>query len=268
MQDRLNQKWRDTMALMGREFTKHEHAAGWPDSFKPERIATLQRPFKWWPLKDREDEKRRLCIAYRDGLNAALASGKLPSIIKTELVVAHSEKRFQGFKGNQFTGALQEVFANVPVYGDKEFHYITAPAFAAWLAAQGETPSPHIQAWFDAVGVTGAAQAAPVVVSNSAPPTPTAPARQNMRRDLLTPLIEAAQRDASDPYDTPAIWEKLRAMAAEKIGPLLGVTSDGIKWIDGNDEVQFFSLKSLRDRLGRQKRATQKRVKTPLVRVK
>lgn len=108
----------------------------------------------------------------------------------------------------------------------------------------------------------GAAQAAPVAVSNSAPPT------QNKRRDLLTPRIEAAQRGAIDLYDAPEIWAKLCTMANEKIKPLLGITSEGIQWIDSNDEPQFLSLSNLRDRLGRQKRATQKSIKTPLVRVK
>jgi len=172
MLNRLNQTWFDTVALLGQQMslTKEQRADGWPDAFKPEQIAVLQRPYKWWPLKDREHEKGRLCAAYRDGLNAALASGKLPSIIKTERVVAHYEERFKGYKGNQFTGALQEVFANVPVYGDKEFHYIAAPAFAAWLAAQGETPSAHVQNWLNAVGVAGAAKNAPVALVNSTLP--------------------------------------------------------------------------------------------------
>jgi hypothetical protein len=61
-----------------RDKYRAESDSGWPDSFKPERIAVLQRPFKWWPLKDREHKKADLCNAYKDGLNAALASGKLP----------------------------------------------------------------------------------------------------------------------------------------------------------------------------------------------
>jgi hypothetical protein len=51
---------------------------------------------------------------------------------------------------------------------EKTTYTVTAPAFAAWLAAQGETPSPHVQAWFDAVGVAGAALV-PVAVGNIAP---------------------------------------------------------------------------------------------------
>lgn len=39
---------------------------------------------------------------------------------------------------------------------DKYSWQISAPAFAAWLAAQGETPSTHIRSWIDAVGVPGA----------------------------------------------------------------------------------------------------------------
>lgn len=153
---------------------------------------------------------------------------------------------------------------------DVTTYTVTAPAFAAWLTAQREEPSPHIQAWFDTVGVTAGAvvPAAPVAVSDSTATTPQAPAKRIKRRDLLTPLIEAAQSETSDQFDTPAIWAKLCDMAERKIKPLFGVAPEGIQWTDENDEPQFFSLRALRDRLGRQKKTAQKSVKTPLVRVK
>lgn len=103
----------------------------------------------------------------------------------------------------------------------------------------------------------------PVAVVNSAPP-----AKQSKRRNLLTPLIETAQRDTGEPFDTPAIWANLCTMAEQKIKPLLGQSEDGIKWLDGEDNAQFLTLKMLRDRLGRQKKAAQKRAKTPLSSVK
>lgn len=168
VQDRLIQSWRDTVAVLGRQMgiTTDELKAGWPDSFKPERIAVLQRPYKWWPLKDREYEKSVLCKAYEDGLNAAVASGALVSITKTEQVVTDHKEKFEGldysdpFVRRNVYGEreFKPKYSSIPVYGDKEFTHITAPAFAAWLAAQRDnTPSPHIQAWFDAVGVAGAA---------------------------------------------------------------------------------------------------------------
>jgi len=74
------------------------------------------------------------------------------------------------------------------------------------------------------------------------------------RRDLLTPLIEAAQRDCEDPYDAPAVWTALVNFAEQGKKPFLGVTDDGLKWQDANDATVFFTLKNLRDRLGRELR--------------
>ena len=173
----INQSWRDTMALLGGQFTKEEHTAGWPESLRPERIAELQRPFKWWPVKDREHEKVALCRAYKDGLNDALTSGELTG---TATTVTVTPKPPQVQRRNEFassewlgefgrfglTGVRNGRITSQPIPRAREVttYTVTAPAFAAWLAAQSETPSVHIQAWFDAVGVAGAAQAAPVAV--------------------------------------------------------------------------------------------------------
>ncbi len=177
MQDRLNQKWRDTMALMGREFTPEERAAGWPDAFKPEHIALLQRPFKWWPLKDREHEKAKLSAAYRDGLNAALASGKLSGIATTVTMTppAPPIQRRNEFASSEWLNEFGRVFGrdvNVRVGSipraakpyEKTIYHVTAQAFAAWLAGQGETPSEHIKNWLDAV------LPAPVAAANNSRP--------------------------------------------------------------------------------------------------
>lgn len=74
------------------------------------------------------------------------------------------------------------------------------------------------------------------------------------RRNLLSPVIEAAQREAENSLDAPAVWASLTQMAMAGKRPLLGITEEGIKWLDANDESQFFTLKNLRDRLHRSKR--------------
>jgi hypothetical protein len=43
--------------------------------------------------------------------------------------------------------------ANPPKQPDRIDHYVSAPAFAAWLSAQGQTPSIHVAAWFDAMWI-------------------------------------------------------------------------------------------------------------------
>ena len=144
-----------------------------------------------------------------------------------------------------------------------------APAdFKGWLAAQNLAPSEHIAAWFDAMGVADAPLAAPLAVVSIPPQTTATIVKKSKNRDLMTPRIEDAQRNMSDPFDAPAIWSKLCTMAENKVRPLFGISDTGIQWKDGNDDPQELTLKMLRDRLGRQKRATQKTIKAPLVRVK
>ncbi len=71
------------------------------------------------------------------------------------------------------------------------------------------------------------------------------------RRDLLTPLIEAAQRACQGSNDVPTIFATLQSWAKEKQPrpPLVGVTENGIQWIDSNDRAHELSVKNLRDRL-------------------
>jgi hypothetical protein len=71
------------------------------------------------------------------------------------------------------------------------------------------------------------------------------------KRDLLTPAIEAAQRNAPDPHDAAAIWLVLRGLAEKGVKPFLGVTEGGLQWKDHNDNPQFLTLKNLRDRINR-----------------
>jgi hypothetical protein len=78
---------------------------------------------------------------------------------------------------------------------------------------------------------------------------------KNKRPDLLTPLIEKAQRDETDPFNVAVIWPKLCDMAERKTRPLIDVSAEGIKWTDGNDTVQFLTKKALSDRLRRMKTA-------------
>ncbi len=92
-------------------------------------------------------------------------------------------------------------------------------------------------------------QAAPVVSPSQVLPRKT-------RRDLLTPLIEAAQRQCQDPTDAAAVWLVLTAQAEKGVKPFLGVTEDGLKWNDPNDNAQFLRLRNLRDRITRKPKKT------------
>lgn len=74
------------------------------------------------------------------------------------------------------------------------------------------------------------------------------------RRDLLSPLIELAQSNCLNPQVTAEVWSALLALTDKRQPPLLGPSEDGIKWQDSNDEIQFLSIKNLRDRLSRSKK--------------
>ena len=89
---------------------------------------------------------------------------------------------------------------------------------------------------------------------NSVPATLLQNGAKKSRRDLLTPVIEAAQKDCEKPFDAPSVWASLTRMANAGRPPLVGVSEDGIKWINSNDEVKYLNLGSLRSRLQRSAR--------------
>jgi hypothetical protein len=72
------------------------------------------------------------------------------------------------------------------------------------------------------------------------------------RRDTLTPVIEQAQQQCSNPWDTAEVWAVLSAMAEKRVPPLLGAIEDGIQWRKDGD-VEIFSRKSLAERIRRTK---------------
>lgn len=92
---------------------------------------------------------------------------------------------------------------------------------------------------------------APPVVAVGASDAPAIP--KNQRPNLLTPLIEKAQRGETDLFSAAVIWPKLCDMAERKTTPFIGKTESGLQWIDANDNPQFLTKDALGDRLRRQK---------------
>ena len=119
-----------------------------------------------------------------------------------------------------------------------------------WLNEWGESRKPpHVFSTVSAPEPQAEApRAAPVVAENSYKVQGTA------RRNLLTPAIEAAQRMCENQFDAPAVWAVLVQMAQDGKRPLVGVTEDGIKWNDAEDNPQFLTLKNLRDHLRQKKK--------------
>jgi len=130
-------------------FTKLD---GWPQSMTPCQLAALQSPelAKGWRVD------KALLLAINESCSESCSAGHLAHdvVIKTQV------SRLSATPWNPFaphSWLTRDNFtrpkpAREVTSTETEFA-ITAPDFADWLAAQGETPSEHIQAWFDAVGV-------------------------------------------------------------------------------------------------------------------
>lgn len=73
-------------------------------------------------------------------------------------------------------------------------------------------------------------------------------------RDLISPAIEDAQSKCADPFDVPAVFNELSAMAEAKVRPLYGIVEEGIQWTNDKDEPQILKRKNLSDRLARAKK--------------
>lgn len=117
--------------------------------------------------------------------------------------------------------------------------------------AKASTAVMALSAALRATPIAGKRQAEPVVateVSDDVPPM----AAKNRRRDLVAHRIEEAQKQVGDQYDTSKIWLALKAMANLKTSPFLGVSDEGLKWVNSKDETKFLTLGNLRDRLSRQ----------------
>ncbi|GEM_PF-6764016 len=164
----VNQQWRDVVALLWRQMGVpiHKYRAecetGWPESFKIEQIAVLQRPYPWPASEPKDREARTLCRAYFEGLLAACES-VLRNTSTTVTVTPkppppqrRSKIAPDGWWERDFAHMSNGRISITPKPFDVTTYTVTAPAFAAWLAANREPPSVHIQAWFDAVGVAGA----------------------------------------------------------------------------------------------------------------
>lgn len=95
-----------------------------------------------------------------------------------------------------------------------------------------------------------AAQAAEKA-TNAQPPAPVPVDDQRQRSDLMVAPIRLALNSAKNPSDASEVFAILRAMAESKHPPMLGISDEGIKWLDAKDETKFLNLTSLRKRLSR-----------------
>lgn len=158
------------MSTLGQNFTKAEQDAGWPETLKHGQLAALQ-----YPYSKGETARIRLARDRAGDILSACKSGELPHTATTVTVTPPPLpiQRRNEFASSEWTnefgrfGSLGVRNGRITSQTNPQPHDVTtytvaAPAFAAWLAAQPETPSEHIAAWFEAVGVNTQPEAAPV----------------------------------------------------------------------------------------------------------
>jgi hypothetical protein len=73
------------------------------------------------------------------------------------------------------------------------------------------------------------------------------------RRNILSPVIEQAQRECIDRYDVAEVWNMMCDLARRRQKPLYGVVEDGIQYTDEFDRPKVLRKKALSERLKRRK---------------
>jgi len=158
----LNLGWSDLSWKLGESLdcqkTMEQCSDGWPESLTALDIATLQRPRVERP----------------DGVS------KLRHLMLAQFSMANTISR------------LVKIDHTVTI-GQDTYTYHKVTDFAAWLAAQGETPSAHVAAWFDAYGVAGAAQAAPAPKVTT---TVNTTKEKSRTADALTSIFDDAAKES------------------------------------------------------------------------
>ncbi len=196
------------MATVGQNFTKDEHANGWPETLKHWQLAALQ-----YPYARGEAARNRLANARAGDILKACQSGELPHTVTTHIPAPakpsaplrspFASAEWQSRDGFTFGGMPARIGYTATGSPPKPVttYHVTAADFAAWLDAQGEKPSEHIAAWFESQGVNKAVAIAP---SALAMVPPTEPADLVLKRIALVeknchkwPAIEADLSEAS-----------------------------------------------------------------------
>ena len=166
----VDRAWIEAARAVGRQYTRRQIEAGWPTAMEPHRLACLQCA---------QDSTGQTYV--NTALMAACKSGAVSC-------VTYTQSDYDGHTG-------------LPI-GTHTECAIAAHDFAAWLALQGEEPSAHIRAWFEANGAT------------TAPAPETKEERQDRRLQACT--------DAGLPmHDTRAVLHKMPegiGRVAEQLG--------------------------------------------------
>ena len=138
-------KWRDLCAETGVMLYPSEYDAGWPNTFRLAPLATLQRPWKPGDIQG-----RARCLALFESLVVASTVDSGLSFAKESRLIDvwDVDGTPRNILENTGTSSTHEL---PPKPHKLDVLVVTANSFKAWLTAHGESPSSHIQSWFDAI---------------------------------------------------------------------------------------------------------------------
>jgi hypothetical protein len=130
--------------------------------------------------------------------------------------------------------------------GSKKIPVRNAPAdWIAWFLNSGLTLPDELDA------VIGNVETLPTSASTSVTTVPQVITHSTKeRRDILTPVIELAQKQCRDPRDAAEVWAVLQVLAEKGSPPLFGATEDGLQYFK-EGIANTFKRKSLGQRLKR-----------------
>ena len=94
------------------------------------------------------------------------------------------------------------------------------------------------------------ADAVPAPVRELVKPETVTHTLKTPRRDVLTPVIERAQRRCHNSKDSAEVWANLLVLAEKKSAPLFGATDEGLQYLKGGDAA-IFTRDALSKRLAR-----------------
>lgn len=131
--------------------------AGWPDQFQPHHLAGLQGQCGVGEEASIDAGLHMAVVILR-----ACQAGSLEhTTTATRLEIQERRTYSPGIASPEWqerdffsstAGRINSTRA-ANRFKDVTLYHITAPAFSAWLAAQGEPPSVHVAAWFKAVNL-------------------------------------------------------------------------------------------------------------------
>ena len=231
----VNYKWRKAFSIPKIGFSiEDRERENFPELIDCWRIARMQHP---------TDLHAERVLAYT--LIDVCKSDALPHTAETTNKMTSPAKTVDTHRRvTLFSGPAREVYTVPAKYKDVTTYLLTAPAFAAWLAAQGEVKSDHIAAWFEAMAV--AADAPPA----SAPlKAPGANSKKREPRASWSDKLDYIAEIASTTKRTRArgLWDELKLKAGKEGSPFVvgtGIDRDKLVVKDNGAPLAFHTLET------------------------